>query len=207
MISKFHGSSILGVLRSGAMALVLVVAGSGPALASGAGTCGLALQLDYVGDVAPVLPDVPVRVRLTLGAGTIANGTSLTLRTLRFFLQCNANTSRLVPCAQDGFVAAYGGDDTIATTCAGVWSTGHDRSARPNQVVFTPSEPLVIPASNSSFCTLEFDVQILGPSRDATPAVVEQAIAAGFDSPEAGCDNGLRAAAVATSGIPLAASR
>jgi hypothetical protein len=205
MISKIQGSSIFGTLRFGAMALVLVLAGSGPVLAGGAGTCALDLQLDYVGDGAPVLQDAPVRVRLTLGAGQIANGTTLTLKALRFFLQCNANASRLVPCAQDGFVAMYEGDQTISTTCAGVgWSSGHAASPRPNQVVFTPSEPIVIPAGSTNFCEVEFDVRVLAPSRDVTPNVIEQVVAVGFDRPDAVCDNGLRAAEAATSGITLA---
>jgi len=206
MNSKIDRGSIVAKFRTGLLALALVAAGSRPVLAGGAGGCVLDLQLDYPDDITAAVPDAPVHVRLTLGAGSIQNGTTLSLKALRFFLQCNAGATRLVPCAQDGYVVAYGGDDTILTTCAGVaWSTGHDVSTRPNQVVFTPSAPVDIPAGSTNFCTLEFDVRVIGPSRDVTPAVVEQLVAAGFDRPDAVCDNGFRAATAATGGIPLAA--
>jgi hypothetical protein len=162
------------------------------------------LGLAYVAERSVAAPGDVIRTRLTLGTGGIEGGTTLTLQALRFFLQCKANGARLLPCVQDGAVVAYGGDDTITTTCGGVtWATGHGPDPRSNQVVFTPSVPLEIPANAPAFCELEFDVTILGPSRDATPAVAEQVAGLGFNRNDAECDNGLRAVAAATGGLHL----
>ena len=187
------------------MAVAVLVLGAGRAVAGGM-SCVLNLRLDYVANEVSA-PNDSVRVRLTLGTGAVERGSRLDLHAVRFFLQCDTRVSKLLPCVQDGAVLAYGGDHTILTTCPGTWSTGHDATAAPNQVVFTPSESLAIPPDNPTFCELEFDVIVLGPSRDHTPGAVEQVAAVGFQRADAACDNGLRAVAAVTGGIPIAAGR
>ena len=190
--------------RSTALAVALLATTAARALAQPANGCTMQLGLDYVAAQSVAAPGDVVRTRLTLGTGAIQGGTTLTVQALRFFLQCKANGSRLLPCTQDGAVVAYGGDETITTTCAGVtWSTGHGPAPRPNQVVFVPSVPLDIPANAPAFCELEFDVTILGPSHDPTPAVAEQVAGLGFSRNDASCDNGLRAVAAVTGGLHL----
>jgi hypothetical protein len=181
------------------LAAALVAA---PAHAGTASTCTMALDVDYVAGPRVAAPGDVVRVRMTLGTGSIEDGSALAVGAVRFFLQCNASAARFVPCVEDRPAVAYGGDATITTDCPDVaWSTGHDRSARPNQVVFMPSAPLRIPPRQAAYCSLEFDVTVLDGSHDATPDVVEHVAGLGFNRADAGCDNGLRAAAVATSGL------
>jgi hypothetical protein len=185
---------------AGATALALLVGAVVPAQASPAATCGMQLGLDYVSAADSAAPGDPIRVRLTLGSGP----SKVTVEAVRFFLQCNARASRLLPCVQDGPVVAYAGDETITTDCPVAWSTGHAGGPRPNQLVFTPDAPLDVPANTPSFCALEFDVIVLDGSRDATPEVIEQMAGLGFSRADAGCDNGLRAAAAIMGGIRLA---
>jgi len=192
-----------GILST-ALGWALLAATAGRAMAAPADSCSMRLDLDYLSAQGEAAPGDLVRARLTLGTAAIAGGTSVTVDALRFFLQCNANASRLLPCVQGGAVVAYGGDETITTTCAGVtWTTGHGAAPRPNQVVFTPSAPIGIPANSPEFCELEFDVTILGLGRDSTPAIAEQVAALGFGRNDAACDNGLRAVAAVTAGIHL----
>jgi hypothetical protein len=190
-------------LLAGAFALITVT--SARPVAAEPATCAVDLGLEYV----PARPVLEVgdrsRVRLRFGAGTITGGSLVSVHTVRFLLQCDNRMSRLVPCEADRTVVAYGGDATITTTCPGEWQTGHAISARPNQVEFTPSVPLEIPAGTPAFCELEFDVIVLGHSRDATPRLVEQVAAVGFVRTDAGCDNGLRAAVAVGGGLPVRA--
>jgi hypothetical protein len=189
-------------------AAVATALSTGSVHAGTASTCAATLALDYVAGPRVAAPGDVVRVRLTFGTAAIQDGGVLAVRAVRFFLQCNADAARLVPCLDDGVAVAYGGDGTITTDCPGVaWGTGHGPSARPNQVVFTPSGPLDMPPQQAGFCALEFDVTVLDGSRDATPDVVEQVAALGVTRADAGCDNGLRAAAVATSGLRVARRR
>lgn len=183
-------------------AMLAAALAAGAAHAGTASTCTMALDVDYVAGPRVAAPGDIVRVRVTLGTGAIQDGSALAVGAVRFFLQCNASAARFVPCIEDRPAVAYGGDASITTDCPDVtWSTGHGRSARPNQVVFTPSTPLSIPPRQAAYCTLEFDVTVLDGSHDATPDVVEHVAALGFGRADAGCDNGLRAAAVATSGL------
>src|SRR5262249_30344371 len=107
-----------------------------------------------------------------------------------------------LPCTDDGLVMGYGGDGTISTNCGVAWATGHAVGGSPNEVVFTPSAPLVIPPNTPSACQLLFDLQTLGASNDTTPAVAEQV--AGYEFPsDAQCDNGLQSGAFATGALQL----
>src|SRR2546426_5456655 len=121
-------------------------------------TCNSALQIAYVS--GPNFPNIgdTLRVQLTLGAGSIANGTTFTLNRVRFELDCTNTSTGSVPCTDDGTVIGYLGDGTITTTCAGVsWATGHAASGSPNEVVFSATPAIFIPAGSGSFCQLEFD--------------------------------------------------
>lgn len=188
--------------RLTALALGLVAASGAPALADVTGTCQVQLGLDYLSAQSEAVPGDLVRARLTLGTGAIQGGTTLTVETLRYFLQCDADAPRLLPCEQDGAIVAYVGDETITTSCDGVaWSTKHSASPRPNQVVFTPTVPLAIPANTPEFCEIEFDVRVLGRSRDSSPAMIDQLAGLGFARRDGECDNGVRAVAAVTAGI------
>ena len=190
--------------RSTVFAVALLATTAARAFAQPANSCTLQLGLGYVAAESVAQPGDVVRTRLTLGTADLQGATTLTVQALRFFLQCKASASRLLPCVQDGAVVAYGGDETITTTCEGVaWSTGHGVYPRPNQVVFTPSVPLDIPANTPAFCELEFDVRILGRSSDTTPGVAEQVAGLGFGRNDASCDNGLRAVAAVTGGVHI----
>ena len=186
----------------GLVAAALVLGLCGPALAGPADSCGIRIGLDYLSGQNEAAPGDLVRARLTIGAGDIQGGTTLTVEALRYFLQCDADASRLLPCRQDGAIVAYVGDETITTTCENVaWGTTHGASPRPNQVVFTPSAPLEIPANSPDFCELEFDVRIVGHGHDSSPDMTDQVAGLGFSHRDGGCDNGLRAVAAVTAGI------
>jgi len=115
---------------------------------------------------------------LTLGAGGIQGGTSLSISRVRFNLDCN-NSNLGINCPDDGAVVAYQGN--LSTTCASAFSADHSAGdTLPNQVVFTPTSPIVVPANTPDFCTLSFDVKLLTRSNDGTPDVIEQV--SGFDA-------------------------
>ena len=197
------GSTLRG-LPTAALVFGLFAAMAGPALADPADSCHVQVSLDYLSGQNEAAPGDIVRARLTLGTGDIQGGTTLTIEALRYFLQCNVDASRLLPCDQDGSIVAYVDDGTITTSCEGIsWSTRHSASPRPNQVVFTPSAPLEIPANTPDFCELEFDVRILGHGHDSSPAVTDQVAGLGFSRRDGGCDNGLRAVAAVTAGIHI----
>lgn len=172
-------------------------------------TCNALLRLAYLS--GPNFPSVgdTIRVRLTLGTGSIANGTTFTVNRVRFDLDCAAPPPPGPPpgqvgCTDDGSVVGYQGDATITSTCPGVkWSTGHAKASSPNEVVFTPSQPIAIPASTGTFCALEFDVQVVGRSNDGTPDVAEEV--AGFDAAQLDgqCDNQLASSGSQAGSIPL----
>ena len=165
------------VARIVAAAIILGVAGFAPAVAHGA-TCNGLFTIDYVGGPSFALPGDTVRVRLTLGTGSIQGGTELTVNRLRFYLDCNSDLGLAVPCTDEGSIVEYEGDSTITTTCDGVtWSSAHPMSATPNEVVLTPSTPVDIPADtpvDPGFCNLEFDVKVLTASNDGTPDQIEE---------------------------------
>ena len=195
---KSHGS-LSGALLCAVLAVVLAAV---PARGVSIGTCVMNLGVDYLSSREAALPGDHVRVQLTVGTGVIQGGTRATLHAVRFFLQCNGPVDHLLPCVQEGTVVAYGGDDTITTTCPGAtWATGHAAAARPNQVVFMPSVPIDVPAGNPAYCQLEFDVVVLGMPRARTPGVIEQLFAVGFDQADAICDNGVRGVVGTMSGL------
>ena len=182
-----------------------ILAGLAPAVA-GAATCNGLITIDYVGGPAFALPGDTVRVRLTLGTGSIQDGTLLTLDRLRFDLDCNSDSTLGIPCVDDGAIVEYEGDTTITTTCRITWSSGHAVGTLPNEIVFTPSSPLEIPAEtpvDPGFCNLEFDIKVLGMSTDGTPDQIEETTGYLATADDASCDNGLTSSGQQAASIPL----
>src|SRR5213594_5136425 len=116
--------------------LAVAVSVTAPGVAHAVNTCNGLLTIDYVGGPDFALPGDVVRVKLTLGTGSIQGGTKLNVNRLRFDLDCNSNFTLGIPCTDEGMIVVYEGDPTITTTCAGVtWSSGHAVSSSPNEVV------------------------------------------------------------------------
>jgi hypothetical protein len=165
----------------GALAIVtaVVIGGARVSMAEpDANTCNGSSELNY--PTAPNFSSVGdlVHVVLTLGAGGIQGGTSLSINRVRFDLDCN-NSNLGINCPDDGGVVSYQGG--LSTTCASNFTSSHNAGdLLPNQVVFTPASPIVVPANTPAFCTLSFDVKIETTSNDSTPSVIEQV--SGFDA-------------------------
>jgi len=134
-------------------------------------TYSFAPSASNVGDV--------IRVGIVLGAGEIVGGTALSVRRVRFNLDCDGS-SMGINCSDDGPVVSYQG--ALTTTCPSVTFTASHAAgeALPNQVVFTSSSPILIPAGTESYCGLEFDVRIETASHDGTHDAIEQI--AGFNA-------------------------
>src|SRR5207249_7078556 len=106
----------------------------------------------------------------------------------------------------EGATVEYEGDSTITTDCGVTWSTGHALSSSPNEVVFTPSSPLNIPANRAippGFCTVEFDVKVLTQSIDNTPEQIEEVTGYLASQADASCDNNLTLSGQQASSIPV----
>ena len=157
--------------------LALAVAAAAPGVARAVNTCNGLIMIDYVTGPNFVIPGDVVRVRLTLGTGSIQGGTKLTVNRVRFDLDCDSGFPLVTPCTDEGMIIEYEGDSTFTTTCPGIWTSGHGISASPNEVVFMPNIPLVIAANQPippGFFSLEFDVKVLARSTDATPDEIEE---------------------------------
>jgi hypothetical protein len=198
-----------GRIASIALAVAIL---SAPARSHAAlSTCNANIQIAYVSGPNFPNPGDTIRVELTLGAQGIQNGTTFTLNRVRFDLDCsNPPAPGSVPCADDGTVIGYLGDGTITTTCgpnaadsSTVWSTGHAVSGDPNEVVFTPNSAIHIPANVSSFCTLAFDITVLGTSNDSTPLIAEEVTGYNPTAQDGQCDNGLSCSSAQSGSIPL----
>ena len=187
--------------------LALAVAAAAPGVARAVNTCNGLITIDYVAPTPDfALPGDIVRVKLTLGTGSIQGGTKLTVNRVRFDLDCNSNFTVGIPCTDEGMIVEYEGDATITSTCGVTWTTGHAVSATPNEVVFTPSSPVMIPANQTippGFCALEFDVKVLARSTDGTPNDIEETTGYLASQNDASCDNGLTSAGQQSSSILL----
>src|SRR5262245_64825069 len=94
-------------------------------------TCNGFINFDYVG-APPVTPIGEVtRVRATLGTGSIQGGTKLTINSMQFNLDCNANFPLTPPCTNEGAIVQFEGN--ITTTCPTAWSTAHPVGPDPNE--------------------------------------------------------------------------
>src|SRR2546427_10898148 len=112
--------------------LAMAVIATAPGVARGANTCNGLFTIDYVAGPNFALPGDIERVRLTLGTGSITNGSKIDITRLRFDLDCNDNFALGVPCTDEGMIVEYEGN--ITTTCAVAWSTSPLISATPNAV-------------------------------------------------------------------------
>src|SRR5947209_19990145 len=128
---------LLGLLR-------IAVSAAAPGLAHAVNTCNGLITIDYVPGPDFALPGDVVRVKLTLGTGSITGGTKLNVNRLRFDLDCDSSMTLGIPCTDEGLKVEYEGDSTITTNCGVTWTTGHATSGSPNEVVFTPNTTLMI---------------------------------------------------------------
>src|SRR5438876_601443 len=159
-------------------------------------------------------------VTLNLGSGTISGGTQITLRRLRYELDCNHSFALGVPCTDQGTIMSYDFTQTVASggalvQCQGrTWTATAGSSA--NEVIFTPDTPIVLPPEQSASptlnnCFISFQVKLeslepsSGPNSDDTPEKVE--VVAGFSTvlsdghADAECDNGGASGVTQSSGI------
>src|SRR5947207_8590690 len=212
----------LGLVAAAAVA-VLVVGLASPARAQ---DCNGALNITIPSPMAvpPTGPYLNVgdstTVKLNLGSGTISGGTEITLRHLRYELDCNHLFALGVPCTDQGTIMSYDFTQTVASggalvQCQGrTWTATAGGSA--NEVVFTPDTPIVLPPEQSASptlnnCFISFQVKLesleptSGPDSDDTPQKVE--VVAGFSTvianghADAECDNGGASGVSQSSGI------
>jgi hypothetical protein len=160
-----------------------------PAVVLAAATCNGLIDIDYVN--APAFSNVgdTLRMKVSLGTGSILGGTQLTIDSFQVDLACSDEAPPSLPCTAEGPVIEYEGDATITTTCPVTWTTGHPLGAAPNEVIFTATPPLDIPAAQATppgFCEVEFDVKVLTQDPD-NDGKIEQLV--GYSS--ALCDNGV----------------
>src|SRR5213595_2879741 len=210
-------------LVAAAAAAVLVV---GLASTSRAQDCNGALNITIPSPkaVPPTGPYLNVgdstTVKLNLGSGSITGGTQITLRRLRYELDCNHLFALGVPCTDQGTIMSYDFTQTVASggalvQCQGrTWTATAGGSA--NEVVFTPDTPIVLPPEQSASptlnnCFISFQVKLeslepsSGPNSDDTPEKVE--VVAGFSTvlsgghADAECDNGGASGVSQSSGI------
>jgi hypothetical protein len=173
-----NGTDPKGILRRTLIAVALALALPGFAWAQA--SCNGLITVSYTSAINFALPGDVVRVRLQIGTGPIMPTGNLVINRLRFNLDCtNTTLAAGLGCTDEGLFVEYQGDATITDTCPGVsFTTGHAVSGAPNQVVFTPTMPLVIPQNQAvppGFCQLEFDVKVLAaPSIDGTPNAIEE---------------------------------
>src|SRR5436189_251126 len=213
----------LGLVAGTAAALVLVV---GFVSTAHAQDCNGALNITIPSPMAvpPTGPYLNVgdstTVKLNLGSGTISGGTEITLRHLRYELDCNHLFALGVPCTDQGTIMSYDFTQTVASggalvQCQGrTWTATAGGSA--NEVVFTPDTPIVLPPEQSASptlnnCFISFQVKLenlestSGPDVDDTPQKVE--VVAGFSTvianghADAECDNGGASGVTQSSGV------
>ena len=158
-----------------------------------ADTCNAADEVSY--PTAPAFSAVgdTLRVRITLGAGSISSSDptscgfpgnpacNVTINKVRFELACSQDSGLGIPCTTDDatLVVRYLGN--ITDTCGATnWTDSGPVYGVDNEVVFTPTSPIVIPAQTVSTCTFEFDVKIETLSGDSSPTQIAEV--AGFRS-------------------------
>jgi Dictyostelium (slime mold) repeat len=205
-VNMATGASALPGSIGRTLTFLLLMAGlAGPAHA--ANVCNGMIQIEYVTGPSFPKPGDVVRVRLTVGTGNITGvvNPTFTLNRIRFDLDCqNPPPPGAVPCTDDGSVIKYRGDATITSTCPGAtFTTGHAASDTPNEVVFTPNVAIMMPANTPTFCQIEFDVEVMGPSTDGTPTVAEEVTGYNAAAGDGMCNNGLSSSGAQSGSIPL----
>src|SRR5262245_41860651 len=192
-----NGTDPRGILRHTLLAVALALAL--PRVVWAQASCNGLITVSYTSAINFALPGDILRVRLQIGSGPIMPAGNLVINRLRFNLDCtNTTLPAGLGCTDEGLFVEYQGDATITDTCPGLsFTTGHPISGAPNQVVFTPTIPLVMPQNQAvppGFCQLEFDVKVLAaPSIDGTPGAIEEV--GGYDP--------LLADAVCTNAVPV----
>ncbi|MFN8625412.1 MAG: hypothetical protein U0587_05450 [Candidatus Binatia bacterium] len=197
VLPRAAGLRTVGCVLVGAF----VLAASGVAYAQN--SCNGALAIDYTVVQSPNLQGSVDTVQLTIGASTIQGGTQITINQVFFDLDCDV--SSLPGCTDQGAIIRYQGDATITTDCSGISFASNLAAGgtSPNEVVFSLSPALVIPAGSTNFCHVQFQIRKeTGSNPDVTPYVVEER--AGFPSGQANCDNGLSALNIGTSSLSVA---
>src|SRR5438046_3311138 len=146
----------LGLVAAAAVAVLVV----GLASTARAQDCNGALNITIPSPKAipPTGPYLNVgdstTVTLNLGSGTISGGTQITLRRLRYELDCNHLFALGVPCTDQGTIMSYDFTQTVASggalvQCQGrTWTATAGSSA--NEVVFTPDTPIVLAPEQSA---------------------------------------------------------
>src|SRR5881396_2027988 len=212
----------LGLVAAAAVAVLVV----GLASTARAQDCNGALNITIPSPKAipPTGPYLNVgdstTVTLNLGSGTISGGTQITLRRLRYELDCNHLFALGVPCTDQGTIMSYDFTQTVASGGALVQCQGRTWTATAggtaNEVVFTPDTPIVLPPEQSASptlnnCFISFKVKLesveptSGPNADDTTEKVE--VVAGFSTiltsghADAECDNGGASGVTNSSGI------
>src|SRR6266849_4029882 len=128
------------------------------------GIASTAHAQDCNGNLNIMVPSAPpflnmgddTTVRINLGAGSITGGASnqITIRRVRYELDCNHLFALGVPCTDHGDIMSYEGDATIDSggavpACQGkTWTSAP--GSTPNEIVFTPSSPIDLNANTSS---------------------------------------------------------
>ena len=184
----------------------LAVAVALPGAAQAQNVCNGAIDINYISGPPYGLVGDIYRFEVGLGAGSITGGAlnQLTINRFRFHLDCS--NFAFIGCTDEGDIIRYVADATITSSnCldAGAlpvtWSSnGVDSPVGPNQVIFTPSSPVVIPASTqpANGCKVAFDIRVqTAPGLDASPTIVQEAAGYNPTGPpfDAVCDNGVNA--------------
>jgi len=136
-----------------------------------------------------LVPGDPVRgrnrIRVDVGGGPITvSPPRVTVNRFRFALDCVANSG--FPCTDQGDVVEYLGDATITTSCGVTWTSDQPMGGvGGNEIVFTPSTPLVIdqncvPGDTScGGCSVAFDLQVANPEPMAGSCSITTSLACG----------------------------
>ena len=167
-------------------------------------TCNGAIELLYLSGNNFAIPGDVYRVEAQLGAGSIANGTTLTVNRLRFELDCQ-NPALGIPCTDEGALVSYTGNlDTTACAAGGVFTD----VAIGNEVTFTPTTPVAIAASTAPVdgCHIEFDIMVDSTATSpggSTPNAIDQVVGYNQGQMDGECDNGLSAGTQQSAAIPV----
>ncbi|MDX1554846.1 MAG: hypothetical protein R3212_02355, partial [Xanthomonadales bacterium] len=167
--------------------------------------CNGNINLGYSGGPNFAAAGSTYTVEAALGTGTITGGAAntLTINRFRFQLDCNAAFALGIPCTDEGAFVSYAGNiDDTGCPAGAPWSA----VAAGNEVTFTPTAPVVIPANTApaAGCVIEFDVTVDAvPSIDVTPGQIEEVVGYSVANTDAQCDNGLTSGANQSGAIPV----
>ncbi len=164
--------------------------------AAKAQTATCSAEADFIYSGPPFAEEgTQYEVNFMLGAGSIQDGTRLRVNRFRFNLDC---TDQQLNCTDAGNFGSFAG--LVDSTCPTTWTINSTGGDTPNQLVFTADTPFDIPANNSDFCDVRFNVEVL-----SVGAPILQI--GGFDlfQADGSCDNGISAAAQPTGVIATCA--